>query len=197
MIARTDFADPTQRGALSRRLKQTMDFIEEHGGHEDSFVEPSVRAADPELASRVALDHRTLTMQGRAMMDMLANLEGSGGDDAVQVGARLHVAYSAFLGAYLTHMSVEEREVNQALWAHHTDDELAQVRGALQGSIPPPRFAEWFVLMVPAMNHQERVGMMTGMKMNAPAPVFEAMSALAEEALGAESWAKVAAALPS
>jgi hypothetical protein len=95
------------------------------------------------------------------------------------------------------HMSCEETEVNETLWAHYTDDELADIRGRLQGSIPPPRFAEWFALMVPAMNLQERIGVLTGMKLNAPPPVFEAMSGVAKEAIGEEAWAQVAGALPS
>ncbi len=60
----------------------------------------------------------------------------------------------------------------------------------------PPRFAEWFALMVPAMNLQEQIGVLTGMKLNAPPPVFDAMSGVAKEAIGEEAWAQVAGALP-
>jgi hypothetical protein len=64
-------------------------------------------------------------------------------------------------------------------------------------SIPPPRFAEWFALMVPAMNLQERIGVLTGMKLNAPPPVFDAMSGIARQAMDDEAWHRVERALPS
>ena len=33
-LARTNFADPDERGALIAAFNETMGFIEEHGGHE-------------------------------------------------------------------------------------------------------------------------------------------------------------------
>ena len=50
--------------------------------------------------------------------------------------------------------------------------------------------------MMPAMNHQERVGMLTGIKLGAPAPAFEALSGLAREVLGEQIWSEVASELP-
>jgi len=75
-----------------------------------------------------------------------------------------------------------------ALWEHYSDQELGLVRGQVQGSIPPARFGEWMEIMLPAMNLDERVGMLGGMKANAPPPVFAAVSAIAARVLGTTNW---------
>jgi hypothetical protein len=62
------------------------------------------------------------------------------------------------------------------------------MRGRLQASIPPPRFGEWMEIMLPAMNIDERTGMLAGMKANAPPPVFDAVSAVAARVLGTAAW---------
>jgi hypothetical protein len=196
LIARTNFAGADDRGSTLAAFETTMGFLDEHAVHEDTYVLPALQAADAALAQKIADEHAVLDGQCKAMKDLAANLSNAEGDAAVPLGAQLHRAFSDFCGAYLSHLSVEEGAVNEALWAKFTDDELANVRAELQGSIPPPRFAEWFALMVPAMNLQERIGVLTGMKMNAPPPVFEAMSGVARKSIGEDAWAKVAAALP-
>ena len=196
MIASTNFADSTARAALVAKLRETMGFIEEHGEHEDGFVDPVLAKCGPELAAHVQASHEKLNADGAKILGMVAEIEAAEGAAAVGLGAGLHAVFSAFLGEYLSHMAVEEGPVNQCLWDHHSDDELAAVRGALQGSIPPPRFAQFFVKMMPSMNHQERVGMLTGMKLGAPPPVFEALSGLAQQALGDEGWSEIARELP-
>jgi hypothetical protein len=169
----------------------------EHGEHEDEFVEPSVRAADSDLATRIGRDHQKLDAHLHAMAEIVNRIEATEGDEAVGLGAQLHRSFSDFTGVYLVHMSCEETEVNEALWGAYTDDELAGVRGRLQASIPPPRFAQWFALMVPAMNVQERIGVLTGMKLHAPPPVFDMLSGVARSALSEEAYAEVERALPS
>ena len=195
-LASTNFADVGQRDALIGTLERAMGFISEHGTHEDTFVDPCLKAANAELAAKVETTHQALNRRCDTIAGLAAELKGAEGDAAVGLGAMLHRSYTDFLAAYLTHMASEEGEINDAPWAKYSDDELAQVRTELQGSIPPPRFAEWFALMVPAMNLQERIGVLGGMKMGAPPPVFQAMSGVAKQAIGDEAWAEVAAGLP-
>ena len=196
LIGTTNFADPQTRAETAALFGRTKAFLDEHGGHEDDFVEPSVREVNPDLAARLEKDHIGLDAQLESLVELLGQIEETEGEAAVGLGAQLHKGYSDFIVVYLTHMSCEETEVNETLWAHYTDDELVEIRGRLQGSIPPPRFAEWFALMVPAMNLQERIGVLTGIKLNAPPPIFDAMSGVAKEAIGEEAWAQVAGALP-
>ena len=195
-ISRTNFADPGERSRLLAQFTRAMGFVEEHGHHEDTFVDPPLKAASAELAEEVQTKHKRLVKEAEALAGLVAQLRSAEGGDAVGLGARLHRDFSDYLSGYLGHMASEEGPCNAALWAKYTDDELAQIRTELQGSIPPPRFAEWFALMVSAMNFQERVGVLTGMKQGAPAPVFEAMSGVAKEAIGDQAWSQVEAALP-
>lgn len=196
-IASANFADAAERAGVVSVFHNLAGFLDEHAEHEDTFVEPALRRADPVLADRVAAEHAQLDERFRAIADRVSGLETVGAEEAVGLGAHLHRDFSAFTGAYLTHMAIEEGEVNEVLWARYSDEELAGIRAELQASIPPERFAEWFARMVPAMNFQERAGVLTGIKQDAPPPVFEALSGVAREALGEAAWAEVEAALPS
>jgi len=196
-IASANFTDPGEREEVVRAIQCTMSFVDEHGVHEDTFVEPAVRSVNADLANRVRADHEALDPGTKLLLGLVSELSGTEGMMAVAIGARLHGQYCSFLGEYLTHMSVEENQVNEALWSAYTDEELAGLRTELQGSLPPQRFAELVALMVPAMNLQERIGVLGGMEMGAPPAVFEALSAIAQNALGEAGWAEVAKELPS
>jgi len=194
-LATTDFSNPADRDAAAAQLRETLGFIDEHGHHEERFVDQAVRQADPALADRIGAQHEDLDEQGRRLSAMLDEVVSAGPEQAVGLGATLHQAYSAYLGAYLQHMSMEEAEANACLWSAYSDEELGAIRGRLQGSIPPERFAQWFVLMVPAMNLQERVGVLSGMKLVVPPEVYETMCTLARSSLSDHAWQEVSSRL--
>jgi hypothetical protein len=196
-VSRTNFADPAERSDTIAAYRRTMAFVNEHGGHEDSYVEPVLRRVSPALADDVSAQHGDIESLAAALDDQVAELEGSAGLEAVAAGARFDRAYCGFLAAYTAHMEVEEGPVNDAMWSAYSDDELVAVRTELQASIPPPRFAEWFAIMTSAMNHQERVGVLSGVKMGAPPDVFAGLSAVTRTSIGDEAWAAVEAQLPA
>jgi hypothetical protein len=65
------------------------------------------------------------------------------------------------------------------------------LRGRLQGSIPPARFGEWLEILLPALNHDERTGVLKGIKAAAPPPAFAAATAIASRVLGPAAWSAV------
>lgn len=196
LVARTNFADPSERDGAITAYRKTMAFVNEHGDHEDTYVEPALRRVAPALADDIIAQHRDIESRSASLDAQIAEIETADPREAVAAGARLNRAYCAFLSAYTAHMEVEEGPVNDALWSAYTDDELVAVRTELQGSIPPPRFAEWFTVMAATMNHQERVGMLAGVKMGAPPEVFAGLSAVARASIGDEAWVAVEAQLP-
>ena len=196
LIARADFANPKERQQVVDKFAETFAFLQEHHQHEDAYVMSVVENIAPELAQRIAADHVSMDQSLRAVDALVTELETADSATTLGVGAELHLAFSVFIGRYLSHMASEEVEVNAALWAHLTDDELAVIRAELQGSIPPERFAEWFAFMVPAMNVHERIGVLSGIKMNAPTAAFEALGGVARSALGEAGWNEVESSLP-
>ena len=196
LIARADFSSAEERQAVLNKFTETFGFLHEHHQHEDNHVLAVVQKIDPALAKRIEEDHQSLDQSLQEVKELASSLEGAEGESALALGAKLHLAFSVFLGGYLSHMATEEVDVNAALWTHLNDEELAGIRAELQGAIPPQRFAEWFAYMVPAMNLQERIGVLTGIKLNAPAAAFDALGGVAQAALGESEWKQVASSLP-
>jgi hypothetical protein len=60
---------------------------------------------------------------------------------------------------------------------------VAEIHGAIIGSIPPDEMAQSLALMLPAMNVDNRTELLGGMKANAPAEVFEGVWGLAASVL--------------
>lgn len=196
-LASTNFADPAARAAWVEGFRRTMGFVAEHAKVEDGHIETALREADEALATSLHEEHQILGKQESVLGEMVTELERAEGMAAVAVSAKLHLAYHEFLATYLGHLAREESAANEAFWSQYSDEELAGVRAKVQGEIAPPRFAKWLEIMLPAINHQERVGMLSGMKLSAPPEVFERVSGLARGVLGDEVWAKIESALPS
>ena len=88
-----------------------------------------------------------------------------------------------FISIYLAHMAVEEGAVSDALFAAYTDRDLMAIEGELVASIPPPKMGEFMILMLPAMNLDERCELLAGMRAGAPAEVYAGMYQLASNVL--------------
>lgn len=197
LIAQTDFSSEPQRVQVLDKLRETVAFLAEHHEHEDTHVIPVVRQIDAALAESIDSDHTRLNQTQETLNLIATKLEEVDAVAALALGAELHLAFSVFIGDYLRHMASEEVELNAALWKHLDDQALAGIRAELQGAIPPPRFAEWFAYMVPAMNLHERVGILTDIKLNAPPAAFEALGGVARTALGEQKWQQVESSLPA
>lgn len=189
-----NFADPTARTAILAEVTTTLAFLEEHAKHEDDFVQPRVADANPQLAERIAATHLLVEQSGSTVAKLVAALAEASDDLAVGRGPELCGAFNLLVSQHVAHMGEEEALANAALWQTFSDEELRELQGRLQASIPPPRFAEWMGIMLPALNVQERVGMLSGMKAGAPPEVFQAVMALGREFVG-EPWSAVEAAV--
>lgn len=189
-----DFPDAFARDEVLALVRTTIAFLDEHAGHEDRFVQPCLADANPELARRLAGAHQRVE-QGAAHVESLATaIASADADVAVGRGPELCHAFNVLLAQHVEHMNEEETLANAALWQEFSDERLLEVHGALLGSIAPPRFVEWMALMLPALNYQECVGMLAGMKQDAPPEVFQSMMGLGREVVG-ERWGAVEAAL--
>jgi hypothetical protein len=161
------------RASLATHVSDVVELLVAHAEHEDGAVQPVLEARLPELAERVAVDH--LTLEARlgdlnAMAAEAAALEAP--DPGAQVH-RLYLALAAFTSAYLEHQDIEERVVMPALEAAIGADEVVTLHQAILAAIPPDEMARSLALMIPAMNIDNRVDMLGGMRAEAPAEVFD------------------------
>jgi hypothetical protein len=168
-----------------------FDLLHLHHHHEDVFVQPLIEAHAPELAMLITAQHVDVD-------DGIAHLAQVGQHLAsVAQPGRSTAAHSLYLdltrltSAYLAHQLVEETEVMPRLRAAVPTEELLRLDMELRASVPPPVMADVMAFMLPAMNVEERVDMLTGMSM-APPQVFAVLRRAAKNALPTADWTVVA-----
>jgi hypothetical protein len=187
--------DPSQglaRAALSSHVSDVVDLLVSHAEHEDAAIQPTLEAELPDLAERVEVDHLTLEA---AMDDLKAMAQDAASLTTVDPGAKIHriyLALASFTSDYLDHQDIEERVIMPALEAAAGVDAMRDIHAAIIGSIPPDEMARSLALMIPAMNVDNRVELLAGMREGAPAEVFEGVWGLTGSVLEPADLAQLA-----
>lgn len=170
---RTDPSQGIARAALASHVAATIGLLASHAEHEDGAIQPALERHLPDLAERVEVDHLTLEAHMddlTAMAQEVASLEVR--DPRAKVH-RLYLALAAFTSDYLEHQDIEERVIMPSLEAAVGVDEVAAIHQAILASIPPDEMGRSLSLMIPAMNVDDRVELLGGMRAGAPAEVFQ------------------------
>ena len=178
-----DPADEAGRVALFGRVRALADLLESHAHHEDTIMQPSVEEYVPAVAEQVIADHEVLD---RRVYGLVALGEAVADASAATRRHELHELYlglAAFTGSYLQHIDVEERVIMPALSDALEMPGLLAMHNAIISSIPPDEMARSLALMLPAMNLEDRVEMLAGMRAGAPVEVFAGVVAIAEASL--------------
>ena len=194
-IARTNFADPVAAREVAGSLGFLVTLLEEHAEHEDAYLQPIYERHNSELALTLAADHARVEGLGRELRAMAGRLEAATELERVSLGRRIHERMNQWLVEQLQHMAREEGCGQRLLWAHLDDAQLQAVHGAILGSIPPPRLAQWLGLMLPAASLPECVEVVGGLVAAVPGDVADMLLAPARAAMGEARWSEVTEAL--
>jgi hypothetical protein len=176
---------------LQETCGQALDMLallRSHVDHEDEHIHPLLercRAGGAEQATQEHVRHRqvleTLAGEVRAL---LAFPSRAAADALYQNLAEL-------MAENLHHMRLEDIEHQAVLWAHYSDAELAALDGRIVASIPPKELMMFLRWMLPAMSPPQRLGLMLGLRAQAPATVHMAVSRLAQQHLPAKAWTRL------
>lgn len=192
-LGAADFEDAGHRSAIVDDIRTAVALLHHHHRHEDLFIQPAIVDVDPGLAAVIDLGHVEVD-EGIAVIEVeTERLSLSSGMSAVATGLGLYRRVAQFTAQYIAHMAFEEGDVMEALRTAMTDDQLFALEMELRGSIAPPVMCDFIAIMVPAMNPTERMAMLGGMHLGAPAEIFELFRAAAESALGADDYQTLAA----
>jgi hypothetical protein len=181
----TDYTNPRQVSALKQAVDEGFFLLKAHAHHEETFIEPLVRAASPAVGR--ALDAAHEEQEGRfPQLRSLLTEASAAGPSADRLGHAFTVALSRFAGEMLVHMADEEERAMPALQAAMTDRQLMDVEQALVASVPPDKMARYLAWMLPAMSSPHRAGMLAEARKTAPPEVFEGLLAVAGQVLSFE-----------
>lgn len=190
-LGRVDTDDATELAETAARLRALLDLCAQHLDHENTFVHPALEARAQGTSFTIAAEHVEHERHLAALESALQQLERADAAQRPALALALYRELSLFIAENFHHMQVEETVHNAALWAHYSDDELMAIEGALVASIPPEQMMAVLRWLVPSLNPAERLGLLGGMRANAPAPAFEAALETVRPHLDSRSWDKL------
>src|SRR5690606_33789572 len=128
--------------------------------------------------------------------ELRALAEQVGAGTAGPAAARaLYLRYSAFVADNLAHMIEEEERLMPRLHAEFDDQELHAIEHGLIFSVAPDKMMAFMRFMIPAVDRQDRLDMLAGMKQGAPPEAFAAVLGVARANLPPDDYRDLAAAL--
>jgi hypothetical protein len=180
---RLDPDDTAGRIALQGAVGGLIDLLVSHAEHEDVGIAPTLEVHLPDLAEGVARDHEVLETRMEHLVELAHAVAGAGPLDRRRLVHRLHLDLGSFTSAYLRHQDVEERVVMPALETAVGVEAVVELHRGIIGSIPPPELMASLAVMFPAMNVDDRVELLGGMRLDAPPEAFTQVLALVRSVL--------------
>ncbi|MEE2730688.1 MAG: hemerythrin domain-containing protein [Pseudomonadota bacterium] len=190
--------DPHDAGACQRtlhQLQQLLDFCSKHLQHENQFVHPAMERVQPGCAQAMYEHHQHHTDMISSLGQAAISLASAAQEQRDSLAADLYRNLALFVADNLTHMHEEETVNNAILWQGYTDDEILAIEHALVSSLTPEENAATLQWILPSINHPERYGFLTGMRLGAPEAVFNGALGIAQGQLPATDWERLQQAL--
>jgi hypothetical protein len=156
MVGRLDFTSSSQAAIAGREVRRCTSFLREHANNEDGRVRPVLARLAPTLAATMSAEHQQLEQEAADVERLLPGLAAANDAERLQLGVELRHRFDLLLAHHVRHMTWEEEEVNAALWAGLSDEELGAIVHHVVADIGPARMREWDVLVLSATNRQEQ-----------------------------------------
>lgn len=195
-LSATDFEDPDACAAALDDLRTFLDLAQGHLHSEDTTIHPAVAARDPRAIDTAEQGHEQHEAAFHEIEALARAVEDAPPGRRSAAGARLYRRVVRFAADDFLHMEAEETGLLGAMHRLFDDDELRAVEGALIAAIPPARMTGYLRLIVAALSHRERLGMLVGMRAAMPHTVFaQLLTEAIRPALDPGDWARLDAAL--
>ena len=188
-LGSADFRDQKSRRESLDQLRETITKLQEHAEHEETFLHPPLESRVPGITKPFQENHEDDERLFDRMRELGSQIEAVGDNDQrVDLGNQLYGIFNTYIGDYLGHLDREEAELEQALWDHFTDQELADIDHKIVGSFSPERMAVWMTVMCNSWNASELIAILAGMKQSAPPEAFAGMLKMVEQVTPAATW---------
>ena len=184
-----DLADNQRLQRFNLQLQKLMALLDEHGMHEDKWLHPLLKELDPVLAEKAEAQHQCLDDSIAIVCDKYSQLAQLPAIQRAEPGHQAYLLLAEFVGAYLTHMHLEESEVLVLLQRAYSDAELLEIQQQLRSSVAPQRMADYLHIIIGALNIDERTALLAEMQQFAPPEVFQGACQMSADLLSVNDWA--------
>jgi len=200
-----DFTNQAESDQLATQLRHDLSesvsncilcLLRAHSGHEERDYFSAIRPFDAEAVDLMLVEHREIKRRIYHLSKSCEELLGiSDPARRIEVGDRLTQEANDLFALYLSHLNNEEAVLVPVMWERFTDSQLRALRAQFYNAIPVARFEEWMRWTLPALNTNELVVLLSGMRTD-PAPNrFDEAMRIAKETLGPERLAAIGARL--
>jgi hypothetical protein len=182
-IQQTDFAS-AEADAVIAELEHVLACYDTHADHEDQFILENIIEQEPQIAAELEKDHVVDHELSAKLRAQIATWKEAANSEAKEDAAKaIFYALNSFIAFNLYHMNKEETELLPLLWKHFTDGEILEMEHRIVASIPPPVLMEESRWMMRSISNNEISDWMGGIKLGAPAPVYQMFVQMAQEEL--------------
>ncbi|MBN9431083.1 MAG: hypothetical protein J0I45_01480 [Bosea sp.] len=189
-----DGEDEEALGALVADMRGLIAAGRGHLHHENLHIHEVIEQLRAGATEQLADDHEHHERDFDELEAMLDAIEAAPAGERASLLRALYLRYSLFIAADLQHMVEEETETLALLHSLFGDDELRAIEHRIIASIDAETMMGFLRLMVPAMNHGERLELIGGMRAGMPAAIFEGvLNGVVRPSLGEAEFRRLAA----
>lgn len=200
-LAITDFSNQAESNEIVSQLDHALTasvsncilcLLYAHSRHEEQDLFSAVSHFDKDVVDLMMVEHREIAARILALSKTCDELlELTDPQHRIEHGDRLWLETNDLFALYLAHLNNEEAMLVPVMWERFTDEELRALRAQFYNKIPLPRFEEWMRWTLPALNPNELVVLLSGMKKEPPPNRFNDAMRLAKENVAQERWATI------
>lgn len=182
-IQQTDFSKDDASETVNK-VSLVVDLFDEHAHHEDTYILPLVAVHDAALVDDFEKDHEIDHKLSDALREQVSEwTKAASKAERMAIGQSLFMSFNEFVAFNLYHMNKEENQLLYSLWKHNSDAELLTAQQAIIASINPEILMIESRWMMRSLNNDEIIKWLTGVRMGAPAEVYDIYLKMAEEEL--------------
>jgi hemerythrin-like domain-containing protein len=176
-LGSADFGNEQAVAALFAQLRGFLALGKGHLDGENREIHTALEARAPGATFHAAGDHDDHEESFVILENLMQAVEAAEVSERNAKGRDLYYRYALFMAHDLEHMNEEETELLALLHMYFTDEELEAIEHRIVSAIPPEKMMATMSLMIPALNHGERLEMLGKLRMALPKPAFDGVLA--------------------
>ncbi|HZG78478.1 MAG TPA: hemerythrin domain-containing protein [Paenibacillus sp.] len=184
-----DVSDDNELRSFADELGKIVIILESHAHDEDAHMHHLYERFAPDTAAKLEEEHTVLDGAIGELQQLVETARNASSvEERKQVWYGLNRKLTRFTADYFQHLQREETEGAETLWNNMTDEQLKEVSVNIRSSIPPATMMIFLHYMMPALNFDERFGILNDMRQFAPPEAYQAVRELARSRLSERDW---------
>ena len=201
-LGSTDFTNVQESNDIAVQLKHDLQgsasncilcLLQAHSAHEDKDFFAAVRPFDDEPVRMMMAEHAVIVRRIYGVSKLCDELLALTDPAArIEAGDRLLLDANDLFAFYLAHLNNEEAVLVPVMWEYFTDEQLRALRAQFYNTIPMTMFEEWMRWTLPALNANELVVLLSGMRSDPQPNRFADAMRLGKATIRPDRWDRVA-----